>query len=54
MKNSDLSKLTDAEIIDRFGPAAPSIIQLKNNLEQSNTRLAESNDKLKETPSELY
>lgn len=49
----DLSKLTDAEIIDRFGPAAPSIIQLKNNLEQSNTRLAESNDKLKETQSEL-
>lgn len=28
-KNIDLSKLTDAEIIDRFGPAAPSIIQLK-------------------------
>ena len=53
MKNIDLSKLTDAEIIDRFGPAAPSIIQLKNNLEQSNTRLAESNDKLKETQSEL-
>ena len=52
-KNIDLSKLTDAEIIDRFGPAASSIIQLKNNLEQSNTRLAESNDKLKETQSEL-
>ena len=57
-KNIDLSKLTDAEIIDRFGPAASSIIQLKNNLEQSNTRLAESkltrfDNQLKETESKL-
>lgn len=53
MKDIDINKLSDNEIIEQFGPAAQMIIKLKNDNKIISNKLSKTIDKLSNTENKL-